>query len=170
LIIFFALMLAPMADDKAASSAPSQHEQRPVRVERDVELAQITIEQRVIIRIPMARPGGAGPGMPMRPDRQYRAPPPPVEWDEEKGPKCVSIRAVRAAAVTSSQGVDLMMRDNSRLRARLSRECRSADLWAGFYIQPNPDGELCAGRDEVLARGGASCQIEKFRKLVPEKP
>ena len=135
-----------------------------------VDLAQVTIEQRIIIRVPMARPSGQGPERGGRPDRQMRGGPEPLEWEEHKGPKCLPMRAVRAAAITSSRGVDLILRDSSRVRAHLSRECRAEDLWSGFYLQPTADGALCADRDSVLARGGASCEIERFRRLVAEKP
>ncbi|MBB6123540.1 hypothetical protein [Sphingobium subterraneum] len=163
-------MMMPTVPDNGANVGVGRRDAGPHVLEGETLLAQITIEQRIIIRVPMARPSGNGPGPNVRPDRQFRAPQPAIEWNEEKGPQCVGIRMVRAASVTTSRGVDLMLRDGTRLRAHLSRECRSADLWSGFYIQPNADGNLCADRDEVLARGGQSCEIERFRKLVPEKP
>jgi hypothetical protein len=132
-----------------------------------VEMAQITIEQRVIMRVPMARPGSPRH---RAIDRIFGAPEGDVEWEEHKGPKCVSLRMLRGALVTSGRGVDLVLRDNTRLRARLGRECRSADLYSGFYIQPHADGTLCADRDELLARSGMNCPIKDFKRLVPDKP
>lgn len=135
---------------------------------RGVDFAQMTIEQRVIIRVPMVRP--TTPPSDMRGMRGYDdGPPPPTKWTERKGPKCVRLMQLRAASITSSQGVDMMMRDGVRLRARLGRECRPEDLFSGFYIQPHPDGTLCAGRDRLLARSGASCPISDFRRLIPDK-
>ena len=130
----------------------------------------MTIEQRIIIRVPMARPGMPPPD---GRDARYHAesrppPPPPIEWEEHKGPKCIRISQLRAAAITSSRGVDLMLDDRSRLRALLGRECRTADLYSGFYIQPNADGSLCAGRDRVLARSGADCAITDLKRLKPK--
>lgn len=132
-----------------------------------VEFAQMTIEQRVIIRVPMMRPGMPPPD---ERDTRYRAEPPPppiIEWEEHKGPKCIRISQLRAAALTSSRGVDLMLNDRSRLRALLGRQCRPADLYSGFYIQPNADGSLCSGRDRVLARSGADCEITDLKRLKP---
>jgi len=134
-----------------------------------VELAQMTIEQRVIIRVPMTRRDLPQPD---RRDPAWReAPPPPpvIEWEERKGPKCINISRVRAAAVTSSRGVDLMLKNRGRMRALLGRECRSADFYSGFYIQPNPDGALCAGRDRMLARSGADCEITALKLLEPRQ-
>ncbi len=127
----------------------------------------MTIEQRVIIRIPMhrARPGpprerhGVDEGPP---------PPPPIRWVEHDGPRCVKIKRLVGATITSPRGVDLVLRGHDRLRARLGRGCRSADLYSGFYIQPSEDDALCAGRDRVLARSGAECEITELLRLSPE--
>lgn len=116
--------------------------------------AQMTIEQRVIIRVPMLR----------RPPPQRAA----IEWEEHKGPKCIDLKRLRGAAVTSPRGVDLMLTGRERMRALLGRECGPADLYSGLYVQPNEDGALCAGRDRVLARSGADCPIRKLVRLVPE--
>lgn len=124
-------------------------------------LAQLTIEQRVIIRVPMMRP---------LPPPAVPAAPAPVDWEERKGPKCIPLRRLRAASIVSPRGVDLMLRGGpERMRALLGRECSPASLYSGFYIEPNEDGQLCAGRDKVLARSGADCTIRKLVRLVPDE-
>lgn len=124
-----------------------------------VEWAQLTIEQRVIIRVPMARSTA-------RTARQAKAPSPPkVEWEEKKGPKCVAVRSIRSAAITVPNGVDLVLADNHRYRARLERGCRSESFYSGFYVEPSDDGSLCAGRDELQARSGFACEIDSFKRL-----
>lgn len=130
--------------------------------------AQVTIEQRIIIRVPMARRGVAAGRL--RRERGWDAGDEDVEWEEHKGPKCLPVRSLAAAELTSEHGVDLMLRDRSRMRARLGRECRPEDLYSGFYVQPTSDGNICAGRDQLLTRNGMSCDIDSFRRLVPEKP
>jgi len=133
--------------------------------------AQSTIERRVIIRIPMMRRA-----VPPPPAAQVAPPPPsPHEaemhgrsWNEHKGPRCIKIKSLRSAGLTSSHGIDLMLRNRQMLRAVLERNCRPADLYSGFYIQPDQDGRLCAGRDRVLARSGANCEIVSLKRLVPE--
>lgn len=131
---------------------------------REFELAQMTIEQRVIIRVPMHRP------MPPRPMNRRGADEAlsPMGWVEHDGPRCVKIKRLVGAAITSRRGVDLMLRGDHRLRARLGRGCRTADLYSGFYIQPSEDGALCSGRDRVLARSGAECEITELLRLSPE--
>jgi len=94
--------------------------------------------------------------------------PPPMRWVEHDGPRCVKIKRLIGAAITSRRGVDLVLRGDDRLRARLGRGCRTADLYSGFYIQPSEDGALCAGRDRVLARSGAECEITELLRLSPE--
>ncbi len=136
-----------------------------------IRMAQVMIERRVIIKVPMIRPpfpDRAAERM-SRPDTDIDDGPGEVEWVERKGPKCIAIRALWGATVTSARGIDLVMRNRERMRALLGRECRSADLYSGFYIQPDEDGALCAGRDSVLARGGADCSIREIRRLVPER-
>ncbi len=121
-----------------------------------VELAQLTIRQRVIVRVPRL------------PDR--RAPlPVPTKWKEKGGPKCVSAGEMAGALVTQPDAVDLVMIGGQRLRAKLEGNCRPLDFYSGFYLRPAPDGKVCADRDSIRARSGATCPITKFKTLKPEK-
>lgn len=151
----------------SALSAHGGESSRSVQRNPGFEIAQMTIEQRVIIRIPMhrARPGPPGPPLP---DRRSIGDPPPDRWVEHDGPRCVKVKRLVGATITSPRGVDLLLRGEDRLRARLGRGCRTVDLYSGFYIQPSEDGALCAGRDRVLARGGAECEITELLRLSPE--
>lgn len=124
-----------------------------------VLLAQVQIEQRVIIRVPMARP----------PARSRVPEPPEPEYDEKKGPRCLAVRSIRSASIMSEAGVDMILTNGQRYRARLERGCHATDFYTGFYIEPSEDGSLCAERDELKARGGRECKITAFRRLVPEK-
>lgn len=146
------VILFPAAIFLLLASAPD--------VGKPVELAQLTIEQRVIIRVPLLSP-------PRR--RAPEPPPPPAQWREKKGPKCLDIRALRGASIVTPDGLDLILANQERYRAQLERTCRSIDFYAGFYIEPTEDGHLCASRDSLQARGGMSCQIAGFRRLIPDK-
>ena len=65
------------------------------------------------------------------------------------------------------QSVIVVLRDRSRVRARIDEDCSALDFYDGFYVQPE-DEQLCARRDEISSRMGGSCKIEKFRSLVPQ--
>ena len=115
-----------------------------------VELAQLTIHERVIIRVPrMAAP----------------AAPRPIRWVEKKGPKCIPAAALAGALVTDRSKLDLVLRGGRRVRAEMDDDCRSLDFARGFYLKPSADGMVCADRDVVRSRYGAKCPIDRFRSL-----
>jgi hypothetical protein len=154
-----------------ASAAPEA--QRAPPPSRSLQLAQVTIEQRVIIRIPMVRP----PAPPPPPGGGQRtALAPPVQDDERdaptlkevKGPKCLKLQRLRGFVINSETGVTLLTDKDELFRTHVGRMCRAADFYSGFYIQPTKDGDICAGRDALHARNGSTCDIEKFTKLVPD--
>lgn len=126
-----------------------------------VQWAQLTIERRVIIRVPMVRKGKA-------PARV--TPEEGDDWEEKKGPRCIALRSIRGASIVVRDGVDLLLADQHRYRARLGRGCDSVGFYSGFYVEPNEDGSLCSGRDELQARNGMSCAIDSFRRLVAADP
>lgn len=126
-----------------------------------VQWAQLSIQQRVIIRVPSVRKGKA----PARitPDSGQA-------WEEKKGPRCVALRSIRAASIVVHNGVDLILADQHRYRARLEKGCDAAGFYSGFYVEPDSDGSLCSGRDELQARSGTSCAIDSFKRLVAAEP
>lgn len=128
---------------------------------------QVVIEQQIIIRVPARRStlnnfSAAGEGGVTR--RGER-----IVWKEKKGPKCVSMRDVAGMQTTHRDSIDLLTRQNQRLRAQLNRGCQAHDFYAGFYMEGNEDGRLCEGRDQIHARTGAKCEVSKFRLMVPER-
>jgi hypothetical protein len=120
--------------------------------EAPVEMAQLTIRQRIVIRVP------AAPYAPPAPAQRLR-------WKEKSGPKCIPMNGLAAAAVFKADAVDLMMRGGTRLRALLDDDCPSIDFYSGFYIMPSEDGKICAGRDVIHSRAGGKCPIGKFKTL-----
>lgn len=123
-------------------------------------LAQLTIEQRVIIRVPVMPRRSAG--------AQAESPPPPVELKEIKGPKCLVVRNLRGAIVEGERTLQLFSAPGERYRAHFGRSCRGADFYSGFYIAPSKDGSLCAGRDDLHTRNGSTCEVQRFTRLVPD--
>ena len=120
-----------------------------------IEFAQLTIRQRVVVRVPRME----SPRAPMLP---------PIEWKEKKGPACVPVSELGGAIVTARDRIDLVMRGGKRVRAQLDDDCPGVDFYRGFYLKPAADGMVCAGRDVVRARSGAKCPVKRFRKLVPK--
>ncbi|MGQ2975190.1 MAG: hypothetical protein ACT6QT_05815 [Sphingopyxis sp.] len=126
---------------------------------------QVVIEQQLIIRVPAQRSQlnnfAAGPSM------SKRATELPVVWKEKKAPKCVSMRNILGMQAVQRDSIDIITRQKQRLRAQLNRGCRALDFYAGFYMQGSKDGKLCEDRDQIHARTGAKCEIDKFKLMVP---
>lgn len=116
-----------------------------------LRFAQLIVREQIMVRVPVRA----------RPDRA----PPNIEWKEKRGPKCIAARDVRAAAMMGPNSVDLVLRDNSRIRAKLERSCPALDYYHGFYIRPSEDGKVCADRDAIRSRVGGECSIDTFRTL-----
>jgi len=93
-----------------------------------------------------------------------------INWRESRGPRCVAAQQVTGATSLRPSSVDLILRDNRRIRARLLSSCPALDYYRGFYIDANEDGRICADRDSIRSRAGGECQIDDFRALSPERP
>ena len=121
----------------------------------------VTFHQQIIVRV---SPGGR------RAMSQLGAGRNPVSWEEERGPRCIPARQIAHAALMRQQSFDLVLRDRTRLRARLERRCPALDFYVGFYISPTRDGMICADRDSIRSRAGGECRIDRFRTLRPARP
>lgn len=113
---------------------------------------QVTIREQLIIRVPVRTPQ-------MTPSASL------FSWKEHKGPRCLPLRNIVAAAHVEPNSVDFILRDRHRVRARLDKRCPDLDRRYGFYITPNADGQLCQDRDTIRTRIGGQCDIERFRNL-----
>jgi hypothetical protein len=114
-------------------------------------VTQMMIRRSAIVRIPT---------------RSVAAPPAgQTMWRERKGPKCVPMERIGAAAVVAEDSVDLLLRGGERVRAQFEDDCPDLDYYGGFYVRPGADGLVCADRDSVRVRSGGECRIERFRAL-----
>lgn len=111
-------------------------------------VSRLTVRDEVVIRVPVIRP------------RITR----PSRWIEKKGPKCIDGREVLAATLADESSIDFHLRDRRRIRAKMDSECPTLDFYGGFYLQPE-DERICARRDDIRNRIGASCRIERFRTM-----
>ncbi|MFN3434587.1 MAG: hypothetical protein ACK4ZY_09330 [Sphingomonas sp.] len=124
-----------------------------------VEMAQMTIHERIVIRLPRMSPA--------RTSLTRAAPvPAPVRFKEKKGPKCVAVTDMGGAMIAEPGAVDLILAGGKRLRARLDDDCGPMDFYNGFYLRPAADGKVCADRDTIRMRSGISCRITTFRTLI----
>ncbi|MEH3046574.1 hypothetical protein [Sphingomonas adhaesiva] len=146
-------LVAPLAVSARAPDAPPP----PAR------WAQVTIHERLIIRIPrMPRGAAAASAMSARAFS-------PVTWEERKAPRCVTMTAITGAMLDREGEVDLVVEGTKRVRAKLNDDCPTLDFYSGLYLKPTGDGKMCARRDSIRSRSGARCTIAAFRTLVPKR-
>ena len=89
-----------------------------------------------------------------------------IKWVERKGPRCIAAATIRRALLTDPEQVDFVLSDRTRVRARFNGDCAALDFYGGLYLRPQ-DGFLCAKRDAVHSRMGATCAIAKLKLLEP---
>lgn len=123
---------------------------------QQTSVRRLTITEQRVIRIPLH-----STAVPL--------PRPTTEFREMRGPKCIARSGIAGATLDGSRSIDFVMRNQTRVRARLQNRCPAIDYYAGFYLNPTPDGNICADRDALHARSGGECQIDAFRKLVPRE-
>lgn len=124
--------------------------------EPEAHYAQLSIRERIVIRIPRLLAGS-------------RRAPSPVEWQEKKAPRCVPANVLASAIITPRGDVDLIATDGRRLRAKLDDDCPALNFYSGFYLKPSRDGMVCARRDTLRTRSGGRCEIARFRTLIEKK-
>ncbi|NMN03488.1 hypothetical protein FHT19_000644 [Novosphingobium sp. SG919] len=120
---------------------------------------QVRIEQRLIIRITP----GFGRDLP---------PPPPlpqpllVPRGRHGNRACVALGGIGAIAPSASDSqIVLMLRDRRQVVASLEKSCSARDFYVGFYAERSSDGMLCAGRDSIHSRAGATCMITRLQEM-----
>ncbi len=117
-----------------------------------VRHTQVIVREHVVIRVHRSVPLPA-----------------PTRWRERKGPRCIPAQQLAGALPAEEGAVDIVLAGGKRVRARLARACRQIDYYSSFYIRPGPDGQICAQRDPIRTRAGRTCEIERFRSLVPAR-
>lgn len=126
---------------------------------RTENAGQVRIEQRLIIRIAPHAPGHTMlqdvPSGPVGP-----------RFHERKTGRCLAVQGIAGVQVMDDRLV-LYMRDRRIIGANLEKACRPRDFYSGFYVEQTSDGQICAGRDQVHSRAGATCSISGLRELIP---
>lgn len=175
LLLISAAVEAPRAAQPAADEAgvPSGPVSRPGRAGSDLwadmarayrpDLAeQVRIEQQLTIRI-----GPRPAPMPLSPamfDEDFAAG--GAHFVERKFGKCLPISGLWGVQPAPGNRLLLIMRDQRLVTASLKKGCNSRDFYSGFIVARNGDGMICTGRDQLLSRSGANCQVNSFRQLI----
>lgn len=170
LVALMMLGSLPLAEERAAGPEAASG-MIPLALEGALDpeapvVAQVRIEQRIIIRVPrqsLSRSSLA----PMEAPRRAPQPEPP-RFERRKVGKCVAMRDVTGVRVINDDMLVLFMRDQRMIEAELERSCRAREFYQGFYMERSGDGRLCVDRDLLQARSGSKCEVEKLRQLVPE--
>jgi len=116
---------------------------------------QVRIEQHLTIRI---SPGQVPRGT-------FLTPPPPTvpqRGPERRQIKCVAMTALAGVRLSGPNQLTLILRDDRMILATLPRICSASAFYSGFYVEPTPDGMLCARRDVVHSRAGANCSLSRL--------
>ncbi len=124
-------------------------------------LAQVSITQRVIVRVSPSTPDARArmlANLPRRPAQSV--------FEEVPHEDCVEIEDIAGVTSTQDNRLLLFMRNRDVLAAQLERGCTARAFYSGFYVERSEDGRLCIARDELQSRAGASCMIEGLTELV----
>ncbi|MDM7956714.1 hypothetical protein [Blastomonas sp.] len=159
----------PAMDDRVSATPPDVVGLQHVTAATDAvpqAVAQVRIEQRLIIRVPRQSLSRSSL-LPLPAPRQ--APPPePPRFERRKIGKCLAMRDVTGVRVVNNDMLVLFMRDQRMIEAQLERTCSAREFYQGFYMERSGDGRLCVDRDLLQARSGSKCEVERLRQLVPE--
>jgi len=137
-----ALLLLAFSGDGDEQPGPPRPAQGSITIHR----------QQIVIRAP------AG----LRPEPPLAS---PIRWEEHRGPRCIPWARIAGAVQLGQNSVDLLLRDRTRIRARLERRCPALDYYRGIYLPATADGLTCADRDSIRSRTGGECPIDQFRTL-----
>ncbi|WP_295632744.1 hypothetical protein [Novosphingobium sp.] len=121
---------------------------------------QVRIEQHLTIRIyPGQLPRGA-----------FIALPPssaPQRGPDKRQIRCVALSALGGLRLSGANQLMLVLRDDRMVLATLPKICSASSFYSGFYVEPTPDGMLCARRDVIHSRAGANCSISRLDLADP---
>ena len=125
---------------------------------------QVSIEQHITIRIAPRAPSNADPRIGMFSDVPEKAA--SQRLIERSMGKCLPLDGVAGVQIAGMNKLVLFLRDTRVVTAGLDKGCNAQDFYAGFYVARSADGMMCAGRDKLQARNGASCKLGKLHQLV----
>lgn len=87
--------------------------------------------------------------------------------------RCISVNGLAGAQLFGDRAMEFSMKTGQHYRLFLARECPALSFYQGFYYRAGRAGQLCAGRDVIVARSGGECTISSIiavRAIGPKKP
>lgn len=154
----------------AGSEAGSQGEPRsdewgqfsPFAALRERLVAQqVRIEQRVVVRISPHPVSNRQELAAQAFEREIAN-----RYQERRIGKCLPLESIAGVQTAGGNRIVLFLRDARMISVSLDKSCRSRDFYSGFYVERHQDGRLCIERDQLQARTGTKCEIERLRQLV----
>jgi len=124
-------------------------------------VAQVRVEQRVVVRISPSSNATRARLMAELPRRQMRA-----QFQEEAHGDCLAVDSLAGVQPLDDHRLLLITRDRSLLTATLEPSCSAQAFYSGFYVEQNDDGQLCVSRDQLQSRAGDACSVSSFQRLV----
>lgn len=157
---------AALAEQAMVAEEPGFNQAMPfaslVEMMRD-KAQQVSIEQRIIIRIAPRGPAAPDSRVNLMADLPRSAAP---RFKEKSMPKCVPASGIAGVQIAPENHLVLFMRDSRLVSTQLEKSCNARDFYSGFYVQRSGDGMICSGRDKLQSRNGASCKLGKLKQLV----
>jgi hypothetical protein len=83
--------------------------------------------------------------------------------------RCINVDTVAGAVVIGDAAVELTMKSGLRWKMYFAQGCPALSFYQGFYYRRAHTGELCAGRDAVIARSGGKCSIASIMPIPKAK-
>lgn len=80
--------------------------------------------------------------------------------------RCIGVDHVAGAVVFGDRAVELSMTGGVHWRMTFAQACPALSFYQGFYYRRAVAGQLCAGRDAVIARSGGECPIDTIVKVA----
>ncbi len=134
----------------------------PLAILRERQVVQqVRIEQRVVVRISPHQLSNGQELASRAFEREIAS-----RYQEKRIGKCIALGGITGVQTGGGNRIVLFLRDARLISVSLANSCRSRDFYSGFYVEPHPDGRLCVERDQLQARTGAKCEIERLRQLV----
>jgi hypothetical protein len=166
-LVALAALCLPTGSEAGAGAAPLRGSEEwrlldPLRAlfERHTAL-QVRIEQRMVVRIAPQPMGNRQELAAQAFERAIAS-----RYEERRMSKCIPLEAIAGVQTGSGNRIVLFLRDTRMVSVTLDKSCRARDFYSGFYVERPKDGRLCIERDQLRARTGATCEIERLRQLV----